>query len=571
MVRCANLFVTLCLLLFSSCATNPLPAPAPSTAEPPAVEEQTDLACAYFYFLWGTQAEYQEQYPEALEAYEKSLICDPDAGYVKEKIPVLLLKMGDFVTAREWLTQAIIEQPDNNTYRLLLANLYIQQEEIEKAILLYNEVLAREKDNEGVSLRLALLYSHMGKYATAEKIFKQLQANNVDSYFTHLSYARLLKQMGRYVDAAREYEKALTLNWSKDLAYEIGYLYVTQRMFTDALRTYTSITDEDQFDERAALSRIQALVDLERTDEALNELYSIRLYSKDTANIDLIISKLLLRQEKTAQAKEILTRLLKDSESSEARYILALLAYQEEDFATSLKHLAYIRSASDELEEAVYLQTRIHQKLGDIDEAITLLKQYTSDENSRSPLFYALLSSLYQAKDEQYTAMTVMETAVSIYPDNHQLLFEYGLVLEKNGKPDEALRIMQRVLELQPDNAEALNYIGYTWADQNINLAKALEYILRANALKPDNGFIIDSLGWVYYRLGDFEQAATLLERSLQLIPNDPHVYHHLGDVYRSLKNFPQAIKAYKKALEMFQDEEQKTTVKQKIHALENQ
>ncbi len=470
-----------------------------------------------------------------------------------------------------WLTQAIIEHPDNNTYRLLLANLYIQQEEIEKAILLYNEVLARETDNEGVSLRLALLYSHLGKYETAEKIFKQLQENSVDSYFTHLSYARLLKQMGRYVDAAREYEKALTLNWSKDLAYEIGYLYVTQGMYTDALRTYTSITDEDQFDERAALSRIQALVDLERTDEALNELYSIRLYSKDTANIDLIISKLLLRQEKTAQAKEILTRLLKDSESSEARYILALLAYQEEDFATSLKHLAHIKSASDELEEAVYLQTRIHQKQGDIDEAITLLKKYTADENSRSPVFYALLSSLYQAKDEHYTAMTIMETAVSIYPDNHQLLFEYGLVLEKNGKSDKALRIMQRVLELQPDNAEALNYIGYTWADQNINLAKALEYIQRANALKPDNGFIIDSLGWVYYRLGDLEQAAALLERSLQLIPSDPHVYHHLGDVYRSLKNFPQALKAYKKALEMFQDEEQKTTVKQKIHALENQ
>jgi tetratricopeptide (TPR) repeat protein len=569
MARRSHLFfIFFCCLFLGSCTT--YFTSTPNNPGQPLEKDQADLSCAYFYFLWGTHAEFNEKYAEALEAYEKALICDQEAEYVKEKIPVLLLKMGEFSIATNWLAQAIVDHPDNTTYRLLLANLYIQQNEVDKAISLYTEILVKEPENEGVHLRLALLYSHSGRYETAEQIFRELLEKDVDSYFTHLSYARLLKQMERYQDAGLEYEKALTLNWSKDLAYEIGYLYSTHEMFIDSLRIYTTITDNDQFDERAALSRIQALVDLDRPDEALKELYTTRTYSKNPANIDLMISKLLLRKNEIDQAKHILTRLAGETGGSEARYLLALLAFQEEDYNTSQAHLMLIEPESDELEDAVYLQTRIHQKLGTIGEAIKLLENYTATEVGRRPLFYALLSSLYQAKGEHLTAMRLMETGVNTYPDNLQLLFEYALLLEKNDLTEQAIIAMQRVLELQPDHAEALNYIGYTWADQNTHLEKALEYILRADILKPDNGFIIDSLGWVYYRLGDLQQAERELERALLLIPDDPHIYDHLGDVYRSLNRFKEAREIYQKAYEMFIDEKNKTEIKQKIDALEN-
>jgi tetratricopeptide (TPR) repeat protein len=376
--------------------------------------------------------------------------------------------------------------------------------------------------------------------------------------------------MEKFQDSAKEYEKALSLSWSKELAFEIGYFYANQEMFTDALRIYTTILDNEPLDERAALSRIQALLDLEQNDDALKELYNTRLFSENPANIDLIISKVLLRKNEESKAKKILTRLVREADSSEPRYMLALLAYQEEDYDTSLAHLDRIASESEEFEEAVYLQTRIYQKLGKIDEALQLLKKHTTNDANQSPLFYALLSSLYQAKGDNPEAMTQMETAISLFPDNYQLLFEYGLLLEKNGMTEKAIVIMERVLELQPDHAEALNYIGYTWVEKNIHLEKALEYILRANTLKPDNGFIIDSLGWAYYRLGNFQQAAKELERSLELIQDDPHIYDHLGDIYRSLNRFSEAREVYQRAYEMFKDEKEKAAIKQKIDALEN-
>ncbi len=575
MVYRFHLLVTFCccILLCSCAASRSTPVTSvttqPATAQP-AEEEQKDLSCGYFNFLRGAHAEYREQYSEALKAYEKALTCDPAVEYIKEKIPVLLLKMGEFDKAADWLAQSIKEHPENNTYRLLLAGLYIQQEKVENAIPLYKEILKREPTNETAQLHLALVYSHLGKFQKAEQIFKKLSDKDSDSYITHLSYARLLKEMDKEQDAAREYEKALSLNWSKELAFEIGYFYANQEMFKDALRIYTTITENDPFDEQAALSRVQALLDLERNDEALKELNNIRLYTDNPANIDLIISKVLLRKKEPAKARKILTGLVRDNDNSEARYMLALLAYQDEDYESSLSHLAHIDSESDEFEEAVYLQTRIYQKLDRTDEAIIYLQKQISQEAGRNPLFYALLSTLYQLKGANEKALTLMEKASILFPDNSQLLFEYGLVLEKNGMSDKAVKIMQQVLELQPDHAEALNYIGYTWVEKNIHLEKALEYILKANTLKPNNGFIIDSLGWAYYRLGNLQQAVKELERSLELVPDDPHIYEHLGDIYRSLKRYSEAKEAYINAYEMFKNEKEKTAIKQKINALEN-
>lgn len=535
---------------------------------PVAENEPVDLGCSYFYFLWGAHAEFNRHFPEALEAYEKALICDPNTIYIKEKVPVLLLKMGESEKAIAWLDGAIKEDPLNITYRLLLATLLIQQNSISEAIQLYNEVLNQEPDNEGVRLRLGLLYGHIDQFEKAEQIFKAILKENSQSYITRLSLARLYRKNNNFNEAIVEYEKSLSLNWSKDLAYELGHLYTTQELFNDALRIYTTITDNDQFDERAALSRIQALLDLEKIAEALAELEQIRDFSKKPDDIDIIISKVLLRDKKVDQARQLLEKVVKKSGGSEAHYMLGLIAFQEKDYATTLDHLAHIDTGSEEFDEAVYLQTRIYQQTGEPDKAIALLKKHTEDESSRSPLFYALLSSLYQRKGEYRSAIALMEAAVAIFPDNAQLFFEYGMVLERNAMYEQAMTKMQHVLELQPDHAEALNYIGYTWADKNTHLPKALEYIKKANSLKPDNGFIVDSLGWVHYRLGNFPQAIVELERATELEPDDAHIYDHLGDAYLAQGERDKALDAYRRALSMFTEEEKKEAVQRKIDAI---
>jgi len=555
-----NILLVICCIFLTSCAG--------SRTVIDTQGEDADLACSYFYFLWGTHAEFQLQYAEALEAYEKALICDQHAEYIKEKLPLLLLKMGKDEKAITLLKNAIENNPNNDNYRFFLANIYVQQNKTDKAITLYNELLEHSPENEGVQLRLGLLYTHQKQFETAEKIFRKLLSQNSSSYFSHLYLARLLSRTSKDKKAEKEYEQALALNWSKELAYEIGQFYTTRKNFNNALRIYTTITENDSLDEKAALSRIQALLDLSQNEKALKELESIKAISSNPDKIDIIISKILLRKNDTNRAKSILQKLSKKQQDSEPDYLLALLAFQENDLTKAHEYLKTITSDEEQFEDAVYLQSRIFRKEGKIDSAIKVLKRHISEAPSRSPLFYALLSVLYQDKGENENAIALMKSAITLYPDNPQLFFEYGLLLEKTGKTRQAMTTMQEVLKLQSNHPEALNFIGYTWADNNIHLERALQYIQQAIALKPDNGYIMDSLGWVYYRLGKLDKAAMHLERSIELEPGDPHIYDHLGDVYRAQEKYSDALDTYSKAYQMFKNKKMKSAIKKKINEL---
>lgn len=171
--------------------------------------EQVDFACSSFYFLWGTHAEYSEQYAEALEAYEKALICDPNAKYIEEKLPILMLKMGEYEAAAAWLTDAISKDPENTTYLLFLANIFVQEEKIEGAVTLYEEILRLEPDNEPVNARLGILYTHLGLYDTAEEIFEtSLHVNRshiLPVCLLHVYSARKMSTMRPFHSTKRPY------------------------------------------------------------------------------------------------------------------------------------------------------------------------------------------------------------------------------------------------------------------------------------------------------------------------------------------------------------------------------
>ena len=124
-----------------------------------AATEKTDTSCSYFYFLWGVHAENNQRFSEAEEAFEKSLICDPDSSYVLRRLPILLIRMGKPYGAAKWLRLAIEKYPLDLQDRLLLASLSIRNGDIEDAIDLYKEVIELSPDDETILLRLGFLYA----------------------------------------------------------------------------------------------------------------------------------------------------------------------------------------------------------------------------------------------------------------------------------------------------------------------------------------------------------------------------------------------------------------------------
>jgi Flp pilus assembly protein TadD len=136
-------------------------------------------------------------------------------------------------------------------------------------------------------------------------------------------------------------------------------------------------------------------------------------------------------------------------------------------------------------------------------------------------------------------------------PRDESLLYALGAAYEQQGDLDKSLAQMRRVVEVNPENAAALNFMGYTLAQRGRELAEAERLVQRALTLRPDTGAFLDSLGWVYFQRGEYQRAVEALERASQLEPDEPVILEHLGDAYQKASRSPEAVATWRRALEV--------------------
>ncbi len=569
MIRKGWLLPVLCLILLAGCQGRPVvPGVAVRQDDTVAVEEERDYGCSYFYFLWGRQAELAGRLEESLEAYEKALLCDPSSRYIIRKIPILLLRMDRGKESVARLKEYLRHHPDDADFRMLLAKVLIRQGNLEEAAHQYQ--LAHDQDPENYTslLLLSELYLAQGKKELAGKTLERVIELADTSYPAHVLLARLNRSMDRYDRAMEEYRKALELNWSVDLEMEMADTCMEEKEYDRAAEIYREILKRSPGNEDVRLALVHVYLLQEKDTLALEELDRLKMVSDHPERVDLAIAKLYARREQYDKAIAILQEIADRESSSEVRYLLAILYFQDEQYDRALHQLQLIGPESGDYEDAVFLQVRIYRDLEQPEKAIELLEKAIADEKGRSVDMYVLLAALYQATKRNDLGRKTFARGLEIYPNDDNLLYEYGLFLDHSNAREEAIQVMEKVIRIQPHHAAALNYVGYTWADRKIHLDKALEYIQRAVALKPDNGYILDSLGWVYFRLGRLEEARKTLEKSLTLAPDDPAILDHLGDVYLELGRSREALEAYRKAVELFKEEKDRQPVREKIRIL---
>ncbi|MEN8190278.1 MAG: tetratricopeptide repeat protein [Thermodesulfobacteriota bacterium] len=559
------LFVLTSLLTLSACGGKK------QIQQPPPPEEQevADLSCAYFYFLWGKHAENQNKLEEAREAYEKALVCDPEAEFVAQKLPILLIRMDQRQEAVQWLEETIQQNPEDRSSLQLLARLYINEGRYDEAIELYQRLRRLEPANETTLLRLGYLFGQKGDYQAAEQILQEILVSNPSAYFAHLYLARIAVKSNDAEKAAGRYETCLKLNYSAELISEMIEFYGLHKMGDRVLALHRLALNEEPENEQLSLAFIQVYFSLKQPSKGMRELVRLRSFAKDPDRIDIITARIYISRDRFNQAIPLLQSIVSKGHHGEAEYMLAALFFDQKNYDKSLNHLKQLRESDKQYPDSIYLRVRILKLLKKEGKAFELLEQITNDSDRRRPEFFSLLASMHMGRDEFNKGYAVLKRALVLFPDNELLYFEYGLLLDKEKKTDEAITWMKKVLVLNPDNAEALNYIGYTWADANRNLDQALSYIRKAVAKKPENGYIRDSLGWVYYRLGEDHKAEKELKKALQLEPTDPHIFDHLGDVLLRLGNTDTAIDHFRKAVELFEDAEKKQAVQEKLRQLE--
>ncbi|MDH3348461.1 MAG: tetratricopeptide repeat protein [Desulfobulbaceae bacterium] len=531
--------------------------------------EESDSGCAYFYFLWGNHAEREQDYEEALEAYEKALICDPEADYIAGKMPVLLLRMNRNEEAVVWLRQDIAEKPDSSGSRMLLAKVYMRLSRFDEAVEQYRLLYSHHPEDKSSLLMLGELYLHLKRFDDAEKVLSEALISDDQKYPALVLLGRLYLVRKAYDKALASYYKALDENWSAELLYEITEVYYRQEKFDKIEQIYRDILEKDASDENSRAGLIHLYLLQDKEEEALRELQELKEISRDPGRVDLAIARLYIKGKNFKRATSVLQMIVEAEEVSEARYLLAVVLYQQDLLEEALTQLSFIKEDDREYLDAVYLQIRILRAKNEIDKCIVLLSKILDSKKSQKAELFVLLASFYLQQEKQGEAQKVFQRSIKLYPADPELFYEYALFLDNTGKVEEAMETMKKVIGMKPDHAAALNYVGYMWADKNVYLEKALEYIKKAVEIKPKNGYIRDSLGWVYFRLGMVQDAVRELEEALRLGDDDPAILEHLGDAYQAMDRTDDALKMYQKAIELYGEEGHGKEVLEKIRAME--
>ena len=225
----------------------------------------------------------------------------------------------------------------------------------------------------------------------------------------------------------------------------------------------------------------------------------------------------------------------------------------------------------------------VYERRGDFDQALAEVEGALAVRDSRDLRLYG--ATLRAKVGDLDGAVREVERMLEDTPGDDELLFNLGVLYGEAKQSEEAIDYMQQALASNPDNASALNYIGYTWAEQGENLDEAERMISRAIELRPDDGYIVDSLGWVYYMRARplvesgrprearryLDRAVQELQRAVELTGGDPVISEHLGDAYLLMDDKQRALEKFEEAVAQEPRDGEQPTLLEKLDTLQKE
>jgi tetratricopeptide (TPR) repeat protein len=281
------------------------------------------------------------------------------------------------------------------------------------------------------------------------------------------------------------------------------------------------------------------------------------------------LADLYLRADKTSDATKQLEAILRERPTNErALFVLGGIKRQLDKLDEAAAHFETIIKINPKFELAYYelAGVRLFQNKPDITLA-TLDKASEQFKPRFITKFYAGLahSSLHQYPKAIESLLEAEELAQAAEKNRltHFFYFQLGAAYERNRQYDTANTVFNKAIEMSPDYHNAMNYLGYMWADINRNLDEAAKHIIRANELAPDNAAYVDSLGWLYYRQGKHREALAELQRAAELMKDEPDstIHEHIGDTHQQLGQADEARAEWETSLGLLREQEKKMTV----------
>ncbi|MEY8839355.1 tetratricopeptide repeat protein [Cribrihabitans sp. XS_ASV171] len=497
-------------------------------------------------YLAGRQAIARSDFANAAEFYSRALALDPSNPTLMESVVLSRLAMGEIDRALP-----VAQQMEAQGLRSQVAHMVVQANLLAEGD--YAAYLDRDPGTQGIGkLADGLLagWAHLGAGSVGQAI----------AQFDRVGDTNGVRNFARY-------HKALALA-------SVGDFEGAEAIFAADEGVVTTLS------RRAAMARAEVLSQLGRNDDALEMLADVFGPSFDpglTAVADRLVAGETLPfthvrtpQEGLAEVFFTIGAALNDEAADDFVLIYARAAsYLRPDHIDAILLSAELLEDMGQFDLSVATYRKVPQdsadhhaaemgraealrRAGKPDAAIEVLESLAIDY-PMLPLVHSSLGDLLRQQEDYASAVKAYDQSLEFLEEGDSrewfVLYARGISHERLKQWENAEADFRRALELNPDQPQVLNYLGYSLVERQIKLEEALDMIERAAAARPDSGYIIDSLGWVLFRLGRYEEAVAHMERAVELMPVDPVVNDHLGDVYWAVGRHREAEFQWSRAL----------------------
>jgi tetratricopeptide (TPR) repeat protein len=480
-------------------------------------------------YLAGTQALTDLRTQDAARFFRDALTADWDNPRIVERAFIAFAANGDMDDAAATARRLIAMQPNHDLGRLVLGAVALKERRYEAAA---DELAnARNDSFAGITGNLLRAWAFVGagRSDRANEVLDTIAQSGLEDFLVF--HRALMAEAGG--DSALALQLAQRAYETDPFVARVVEAYA--RMLGNAGRFDAAAEVIGKFEAEGLTHPLVAVVKsaieakrrpgpfTRNTQSGAAEMFhsiGVALARDGSSDISVLFLRLGLYLDPSADVVALVLGQLLDRAG---QHESANAIYDHVPAASPMKPTAVVRVAEN------------LNAMGDRDEALrrlgNIVRANPEDIDALSVLGdLQRTAQLYGEAAETYTKVLVLTGGNR--PGDWRFYYVRGIAYERNKEWPRAEADFKRALELRPDQPQVLNYLGYSWVDQGLNLVPALEMIEKAVEAAPNDGYIVDSLGWAFYRLGRYDEAVEALERAVQLRPNDPEINDHLGDAY---------------------------------------
>ena len=442
-------------------------------------------------------------------------------------------------------------EPDRAEARQIIAAIYIRQDNADLPYKYLQQVIESNKPvTDQTFISILGLLAREKNTTTLLKVSKRI-ADNYNGYaYAHYLHGHLSSQANQSEEAIDYLDNAVAIKDIPDAHALRAKMLIKQGKHEEAVISLQRAVLSKPKNKQLRLAYARLLVDVKEYERARIEFEKLHQLAPNDQDLLYTLGLLSLESQRFDAAEKYLSKLLHSGKrKGEAQYYLGRISQSKGEFKKAIERYTAVKTGEYRF-DAQMRSAKLMALQGDTDKALNFLKQMTESSQSKTSLvrIYLTQGEILKQDKRFVEAIKSYDQALDVIPGNIDLLYARGLTGERIGDVKLLEADMLTILKTEPDNAHALNALGFTLADQTDRIEEAYDYLKRAIQIKPEDPAFIDSFGWVNYRMGNYDEAIRLLRKALSQV-EDGEISAHLGEVLWVSGKQKEALDIWNKAL----------------------